>query len=246
MRRHAVAATLFAFALLATPAAAHAQRVVVDFDAYRTPVTTEHQATIGRPVRSDGFDFYAASGFQGTNRNVLGSWGADPAADPVGAGNLPSNLGGTAAAMFGTAFGERIDMTVGGQNLFAATYRTFHLYSIDLAHQFSEGYLVGGTLQPFSVTFFGFIQGEAAAISQAFTVGAPAAGMPVLTTHAFDGRWRNLEQVVWFQSSLGSPFGHQFTNIEAQVVPEPGTWVLLGTGLGVLGVAARRRRRTRA
>lgn len=221
----------------AAPAAAQVATVAT-FAEYASATTRDHQATIGRPVSSGGFDFYAASGFQSTNRNALGTWGTD---DPDAAMNRPVNLGGS-VAMFGTQFGERIDMVAGGQDLFAPTYKTFSIFSIDLAHQFAQSYLVGGTLQPFSVTFYGFLAGGDQ-INQTFQVGAPAGGLPTLTTYAFDERWNDLEQVTWFQSSLGSPFGHQFTNVTAYTAPEPGTYALLATGLAALGGIVVRRRR---
>jgi hypothetical protein len=236
------AGSLAAVLLIAAPPLA-AQGAPIDFSAYASPVTTEYQATVGRPVTVGGFDFFAyrAPGA----RNVLGTWGTDPAADPDGALNLPSNRGG-ATALYGTQAGEIVDMYAAGQFFNPpATFATFNLFGMDVAHLYAQQYLpFGTTLQPFTLTFFGFtVRGANATVQQSFVVPAPSSGAPFLNSLQFDARWRGLYQVAWQQSTAGSGQFHQFTNVSAAVVPEPSTVLLVGTGVLLIAAGTRRRRR---
>ena len=230
---------LAAAAALAPGAAAAQSAVTVDFAEYASPVTTEHQATVGRPVTSGGFDFYSLNG------GVLATWGTSAAEDPEGSVNRPANAGGS-TALFATFPDYRMDMFVGGSDVLSptSTFRTFNLYSIDLAHQFAQSYLpTGDALGTVVADFIGIRRGSSELLFQSFALGAPADGVPTLTTFRFGSEWRGLQRVLWFQGSTqGSVY--QFTNVRAMVTPEPGTYALLATGLaGVLVVARRRRAR---
>lgn len=233
-----------AASLLVVVAAPLSAQVVSDFASYRRPVTTEFEATVGIPVTSGDLDFYEA--FGATTRDVLGTWGTDIAQDPR-AQNVPTNLGPTAATMFGTQ-GVEIDVVARGDDPINLQ-KTFNLYSIDVAHLFSTAY-TGSGLSAISLQFFGtYGDGRAGTITQTFTIPVPAlvGGVrnPVLTTLTFDSRWRTLNNVWWNQAfSLAS--SHQFTNVVAQVTPEPGTAVLVATALGGLALVRMRRRRDRA
>jgi hypothetical protein len=132
-------------------------------------------------------------------------------------------------------------MFVAGQIFNPVT--TFHLYAIDVAHLYGAAYLPFGTPQAaFTLTFFGFqVRGANATVSQTFTVGAPASGVPLLNQLLFGPSWRDLYSVAWQQSTGTSGTLHQFTNVAAQVVPEPGTYALVGAGVLLLAGAGRRR-----
>lgn len=252
MRRHATFGCALALAAVAAPAGAQ----VADFREYASPTTTEYQATIGAPVTSGGFDFYSAGIFGlGPARNALGTWGTDPGADPIGAANLPVNLG-SSTAMFATlGAGDEIEMYASGSNPLDAQI-LFNLRSIDIAHLYARSYFqplpVG--LAPFSLTFYGIVGGFPASgplpvITATFTIPAPptidGSQRPVLTTLTFDNRWRGLSAVLWTQGEFLNT-NHQFTNVNASVVPEPGTYLLMLTGLGGVAIVALWRRRTAA
>lgn len=240
MRRFRLAATVASAAAVAlvAPVAVSAQApVTVRFNEYASPTVAEYDATPGRPVTSGGFDFYAAFGTGA--RNALGTWGNDPAVDPDTHINRPTNIG-SSTAMFGTQAGERMDMYVAGDNPFAPV-RRFNLFSIDVAHLFNQAYLADGTVPaPFTLSFTGFLGGSS--ITQTFSIGAPSGPTPFLSTLLFDGRWRGLQSVAWSQSGAINT-QHQFTNVVASVVPEPGTYAMLAVGLGMLGAVRVRRRR---
>jgi hypothetical protein len=134
-------------------------------------------------------------------------------------------------------------MYVAGDNPLAPA-RAFSLFSIDVAHLYSTAFVP--TLQNFTLTFSGSYP-VGSVIQQSFLVTVPPAGpdgiqRPLLQTLTFDARWRGLDNVWWGQGSALSTL-HQFTNVTAAVVPEPGTYVLLATGLAGLALVARRRRR---
>ena len=233
-----VAATLATVALATRPVAAQGP-VTIDFAEFRSPVTTEYQATPGGEVTSKGFDFYAY--VDAGARNALQTWGTDE--DAV---NLPRNLGPTAGALFATRFLERIDMQTSSGKL-------FNLFSIAVAHVYDRSSLVTGDLSPISLFFYGFNATGQNSVVASFNIPAPTiVGVnqsPVLLTLLFPPTWRALAGVAWFQASgafnaqtAGSAVSHQFTNIVAEVVPEPSTYLLMTTGLIGLLLITRRRR----
>jgi hypothetical protein len=242
MHRFTVRLLALSVVTLALPLGAQ-QNATSTFSSYASPVTTEHQAAVGRPVTSGVLDFYATERFVAGARNVLGTWGSSPA-DP-GFVNRPINLG-TSTAMFGTQLGEEIDIFGTGSDIVLNRFVTFSMHSMDVAHLYSTAYSPAGLL-PFTLSVLGFGPSTGnTTIQQIFSIAAPSviAGVqtPVLQTLTFDNRWRAMSNVWWFQSNSSST-AHQFTNIDATLVPEPGTYALMFVGLmGVGAVRARRRR----
>ena len=233
-----VAATLATVALAIRPVAAQAP-VTIDFAEFRSPTTIEYQATPGGDVTSKGFDFYAY--FGAGARNALQTWGTEE--DAV---NLPRNLGPTAGALFATRFLERIDMETSSGKL-------FNLFSIAVAHVYDRSSLVTGDLSPISLFFYGRNAAGQNSVFASFNIPAPTIvgpnQSPVLFTLLFPPTWRALSSVEWYQASgasnaqiAGSAVSHQFTNIVAEVVPEPNTYLLMTTGvIGLLLITRRRR-----
>lgn len=235
-----VAATLATVALATRPVEAQGP-VTIDFAEFRSPTTIEYQATPGGEVTSKGFDFYAY--FDAGARNALQTWGTEE--DAV---NLPRNLGPTAGALFATRFLERIDMQT-------SSGRLFNLFSIAVAHVYDRSSLVTGDLSPITLFFYGFNATGQNSVTASFAIPAPAivglnqSQSPMLLTLLFPSTWRALSSVAWFQASgafnaqaAGSAVSHQFTNIVAEVVPEPSTYLLMTTGvIGLLLITRRRR-----
>jgi hypothetical protein len=242
MHRFHVPLLVLAAVTLAPPAGAQ-QNATSTFSAYSSPVTTEYQAAIGRPVTSGVLDFYATEFFVAGARNVLGTWGSSPS-DP-GFVNRPTNLG-TSTAMFGTQLGEEIDVFGTGSDVVLNRLAPFAIYSMDVAHLYSTAYSPAGLL-PFTLSVFGFGPGTGnLQIQQNFTIAAPSAiaGVqnPVLQRITFDSRWQLMSNVWWFQSSSSSTV-HQFTNVNATLLPEPGTYALMLVGMIGLGALRARQRR---
>lgn len=235
-----------ALATSSLPAGAQSlQPFKMSFGAFRADQTTEYQATPGGDVYEAGFGLFAAYGSGA--RNALGTWGLNDDIPELKA-SVPRNLGANSAAMWGTAFGERMDLAREDSYL-------FNLKSIDLAHLYARSYLLSGTLSPITLWFYGFnsLGQNTAALQQSFTIPVPSVVdgdiTPELSTYFFNGNFQNLSGLAWFQqsgptnaASAGSAFSHQFTNIEGELItPEPSTYVLMGTGLVALFAARRRR-----
>jgi hypothetical protein len=232
----AVAATVVGAAAV-TVAPLAAQPVTISFAEYVSPTVAEYAATPGDPLTVGGFDFYEF--LSGGARNVLGTWGTSD----VTAVNRPSNIG-SSVALFSTQAANEIDMYVAGDNVVTPT-RTFNMYAIDVAHLFSAP-AYNTVLQTFTLTFSGAYLAGGPNVTQTFTVNAPptvgGVTTPLLQTLQFDNRWRGLANVWWNQNNQFLSQQHQFTNVRAEVTPEPATYALVAGGLGALLVVARRRR----
>lgn len=249
--------TLLPALLLALPAGA--QTGAIDFRDYRSPESTEYQATIGAPVTAGGLDFYETSFYNGSSsRNVLGTWGTDADMDPYGVLNVPSNLGPSAATLFATALGVSTDIFGAGADPVQArsTWPLFNLYSIDVAHLYSSAFLGGGlSLSSFTMRFFA-THTTGSSFFQDFVINLPpmvdGVRTPVLRTLTFDERFRSVNNVWFYQGArfegstmvTGSGMATQFTNVTT--TPEPATVVLFGTGLLAIGAMAHRRRRAQS
>jgi VCBS repeat-containing protein len=111
----------------------------------------------------------------------------------------------------------------------------FTLLSIDLARNFD--------FDPApTVTFTGVLQ-AGGTVTESFTVTTPA-GDAAFQTFDLTG-FVNVVAVDWTQATNASEGAHQFTNIGIQegasAVPEPGTLLLVFSGLGVVLAQARRK-----
>lgn len=243
MRHLKIASSILPAFLIALPAGAQQQTVRIDFHQYASPTATEYQAAIGNPVTSNGLDFFQSSGFDPLNRNAIGTWGTSD----VTAVNRPTNIG-SSTSLFGTALGGEIDLFRSSSDpVFGTHLDPFSLFSIDVAHLYSNAYSPF-TLAPITLTF-GAFTGQYAdnpiAFFQTFVIPVTVVNgvrTPTLQTLFFDDRFRDVSNVFWNQGT-GSGTAHQFTNVIA-TVPEPSEMLLLGTGLtGLFGITGRRRRR---
>jgi hypothetical protein len=258
MPRFAVRLASALAALLAAAPAAFAQPAPIDFAEYRSGATTAYQATPGGDVYTDGFAFTTGS-------NALTTWGTDPA-DPFNA-SLPSNLGPTAAAMSPDQFGEAIDLYAWSDPAtdVGVSPTRFNLYSIQAGHKYASSYLTtppgGGaaSLLPISFVVFGWTTPTGAgssSLSAAFTLPAPTRVGGVQTPLLYDivlpAEWRGLTRARFYNGSYnlttgdvesGSAVSVQFTNVRAEIIPEPATFLLVGVGT-MLVVTVRRRTRT--
>ncbi|MTV40968.1 PEPxxWA-CTERM sorting domain-containing protein [Duganella radicis] len=117
---------------------------------------------------------------------------------------------------------DTITLTANDHSAFSAT-------SIDL----SKLLLLGG-----SVTFYGAKADHSATVQQTFNYTG------TWTTFNFNASFSGLSSLTWQQGpALGGKF--EFDNINVTAVPEPETYAMLLAGLGLVGVAARRRKQAR-
>lgn len=109
--------------------------------------------------------------------------------------------------------------------LTTASNSAFSISSIDLSKQV----LLGG-----SVTFYGVKADHSATVQQTFNYNGS------WTTYNFNADFTGLSSVSWKQGAvLGGKV--QWDNINVSAVPEPSTYAMLMAGLGLVGLARRRK-----
>lgn len=267
----ALAATLATCA--AAPCTLRAQLITFsDYACAEPSQPCEYQATTGRPLTANGFEFY--NDYYGFP-NQLATWSANPS--NLGFANRPSNIGAS-TALFGEFPGDVIQMN-------ARSGRRFDLYSMDVASLFRQSSISPpfGEVGDFTLLFeyyhtldaytsgvpdgaFGasvapgpLVDGDRVPLLRTvdfFGATAPGVSVQWLAGRPSDLRGAGIYGVRWTNASFGGydenglpvfdygvQFTHQFTNVAAQVVPEPATLVLVGAGVCVLVGAGVRRRR---
>ncbi|HEX5343748.1 MAG TPA: PEP-CTERM sorting domain-containing protein [Duganella sp.] len=109
--------------------------------------------------------------------------------------------------------------------LTTADHSAFSITSIDLSKQI----LLGG-----SVTFYGAKADNSGVVQQTFSYNG------TWTTYNFNSSFTGLSSVSWKQGpTLGGKV--QWDNINVSAVPEPETYAMLLAGLGLVGLARRRK-----
>jgi hypothetical protein len=191
-------------------------------------------ATAARAQVLDFQDLMHANGFPTTMASYSAA-GYTISLDPGEGGNFAS--WGTTSPSFAGSTGLFRNQVGGALSILReAAGGAFDLFSVDLAH------MLVGPRDPVNVTFTGFLA-AGGSVTQTFMLGAKADGSPSFQTYTFSNSFRDLARVEWRQDAAY----HQFDNISlggGAVVPEPGTLLLLGSGLlGLYKVGRRRRQR---
>jgi hypothetical protein len=109
--------------------------------------------------------------------------------------------------------------------LTAANHSAFSITSIDLSKQI----LLGG-----SVTFYGVKADNSATVHQTFNYNGS------WNTYTFDSTFTGLSSLSWKQGAVLAG-KVQWDNINVSAVPEPSTYAMLMAGLGLVGLARRRK-----
>jgi hypothetical protein len=205
--------------LLATTfaATAIAEPITIDFDELTS--NDAQIRSVGGVYSVDGFTFTA----------VMAPFGNDPAFLTIG--TLSSSFDGSTSIYNGNSLTETVlTRSDGGR---------FNLFSIDLAELPNFDGTTGKPIDlgSFFLTFYG-TRFDGSVVEATAKIGP----FPDVTTFAFSG-FTNLLSVEWTQGPGGAQGPtHQFDNVRVNEVPEPGTLLLLVTGVLAVG----RWRRTRS
>lgn len=206
--------------------------VVLNGVAHAGPITIDFEdlASKDASVRSVG-DVYASDGFLFT------------AFAPKGSDNDPHF--NTAGILSTTFYGSTALFNGDGNGLTRLTRKDgglFNLLSLDLVEvpNFQPGGWPPIDLGSFTQTFYG-TRADGSIVQATAKVGP----FPAVTNFAF-ADFHNLVSVEWTQGGggLGSGLTHQFDNVELKAVSEPGTLLLLGTGLAMMYRRRRHAERT--